>query len=246
MTRTLLFDVDHTLLFTGGAGGLAMARAFHQLYGIEDAFQAIEGSGRTDWNILRRGLAQHDIDDGTPFEELLPNFIDAYLEHLPKTLNEMPGSHVKPGIPQLLDALAERDDVRLGLATGNFKRACLLKLEYFELNAHLHDGGFGEDAEDRGEMVAKAIERLTGNSNGQRASDPVASASAKRDNTRTPSQIWVIGDTPRDVQAAQANGVRSLAVATGTNSLDELRSAGADVVLEDLSDTEAVLETLLG
>ena len=230
MTRTLLFDVDQTLLYTGGAGGLAMARAFHQLYGVEDAFQAIEGSGRTDWNILKRGLELHDLLDGTPIEELLPSFIDVYLEHLPATLREAPGGHVKPGVPELLDALATRDDVRLGLATGNFKRACLLKLAFFKLDAHLHDGGFGEDAEDRGELVAKAIERV--------ANGTAHGSDAKND-------VWVIGDTPRDVEAARANGARSLAVATGTSSVDDLLSAGADVALEDLSDTEAVLETLL-
>ncbi len=225
VTRTLLFDVDQTLLYTGGAGGLAMARAFHPLYGVEDAFQAVEGSGRTDWNILKRGLELHDLLDGTPIEELLPNFIDVYLEHLPATLRDTPGGHIKPGVPELLDALASHVDVRLGLATGNFKRACLLKLAFFKLDAHLHDGGFGEDAEDRGEMVAKAIERVT--------------------NESTPSQVWVIGDTPRDVEAARANGARSLAVATGTSSVDDLLAAGADVALEDLSDTEAVLSVLL-
>ena len=225
VTRTILFDVDQTLLYTGGAGSLAMARAFHQLYGIDDAFQAIEGSGRTDWNILKRGLELHDLLDGTPIEELLPSFIDAYLEHLPATLRDTPGGHIKPGVPELLEALAEHDDVRLGLATGNFKRACLLKLAFFKLDAHLHDGGFGEDAEDRGEMVAHAIQRIS--------------------NGTAPTQIWVIGDTPRDVEAARVNGARSLAVATGTSSVDDLLSAGADVALEDLSDTEAVLETLL-
>ncbi len=239
MTRTLLFDVDQTLLYTGGAGGLAMARAFHQLYGIDDAFQAIEGSGRTDWNILKRGLELHDLLDGTPIEELLPSFIDVYLEHLPATLRDTPGGHIKPGVPELLDALAEHDDVRLGLATGNFKRACLLKLAFFKLDAHLHDGGFGEDAEDRGEMVAKAIERI--------ASVSTASAPGHGDNTNgsVPSQVWVIGDTPRDVEAARANGARSLAVATGTSSVDDLLSAGADVALEDLSDTTAVLSVLI-
>ena len=213
MTRTLLFDVDQTLLYTGGAGSLAMARAFHQLYGIDDAFQAIEGSGRTDWNILKRGLELHDLLDGTPIEELLPSFIDVYLEHLPATLREAPGGHVKPGVPELLDALATRDDVRLGLATGNFKRACLLKLAHYKLDAHLSDGGFGEDAEDRGDMVTKAIQRV---SNGSR-----------------PNQIWIVGDTPRDVEAARANNVRCLAVATGDSTVDELRAAGADVVQID-------------
>lgn len=230
MTRTLLFDVDQTLLYTGGAGGLAMAGAFQQLYAIENGFTGIEGSGHTDWSILKRGLEHHGLLNGDlTFDAALPQFIDVYLEHLPRTLREAEGGHIKPGVPELLDALAKHaanGDVRLGLATGNFKRSCLLKLEFYKLNAHLSDGGFGEDAEDRGEMVGHAIRRVA---NGSSA-----------------SEIWVIGDTPRDVQAAAANGARCLAVATGTSSVDELLAEGADVALEDLADTERVLQALLG
>ena len=227
VTRTILFDVDHTLLYTGGAGGLAMARAFHQLHGIQNAFRNIEGIGRTDWSILKRGLQAHDLfDDTADFDDTVAAFIDAYVDHLATTLREPPEGYVEPGIPELLDALAARDDVRLGLATGNFRRACLLKLEYYELNAHLSEGGFGDDAEDRGDMVTRAIER-------------VATPSANGDNA-----IWIIGDTPRDVEAARANNVRCLAVATGDSTVDELRSAGADVVLKDLADTEGVLSVL--
>ncbi len=239
MTRTLLFDVDQTLLYSGGAGGLAMSRAFHQLYGIENGFKAIEASGRTDWAILKRGLESHGLLNGDlTFDAALPQFMDTYLEHLPQTLREAEGGHIKPGVPELLDALAghaANGDVRLGLATGNFKRSCLLKLEFYKLDAHLSEGGFGEDAEDRGEMVGHAIRRLTNGSNTH-----IASAAAG-DNT-----VWIIGDTPRDVQAAASNGARCLAVATGTSTVDELLAEGADVALEDLADTQRVLQALLG
>ena len=151
---------------------------------------------------------------------------DPSVDRAAPPLRGPPEGYVEPGIRELLDALAARDDVRLGLATGNFRRACLLKLEYYELNAHLTDGGFGEDAEDRGDMVRSAIQRL---SNGSK-----------------PGQIWIIGDTPRDVEAARANNVRCLAVATGDSSVDELRAAGADVALKDLSNTEEVLSALFG
>ena len=227
MTHTILFDVDHTLLYTGGAGGLAMGRAFQQLHGIENAFRNIEATGRTDWSIFKRGLQTHDLfDEAEDFDDTVTTFIDAYVGHLATTLREAPGGYVEPGIPELIDALAARDDVRLGLATGNFRRACLLKLEYYELNAHLTEGGFGEDAEDRGDMVKRAIQRL---SNGSK-----------------PGQIWIIGDTPRDVEAARANNVRCLAVATGDSTVDELRAAGADVALKDLANTEEVLSALFG
>ncbi len=240
MTHTILFDVDHTLLYTGGAGGLAMGRAFQQLHGIENAFQNIEATGRTDWSIFKRGLQTHDLfDDAQDFDDALAAFIDAYVGQLATTLREAPG-YVEPGIPELLDALAARDDVRLGLATGNFRRTCLLKLEYYELNAHLSEGGFGEDAENRGDMVTRAIERVA---SGLPASDRSAHGDNASNGSR-PNEIWIVGDTPRDVEAARANGVRSLAVATGESTAGELRAAGADVALKDLSNTEEVLSVL--
>ena len=250
VTRTILFDVDHTLLYTGRAGGLAMARAFHQLHGIQNAFRNIEGTGRTDWSILKRGLQAHDLFDETAdFNDTVANFIEAYVDHLATTLREPPEGYVEPGVPELLDALAARDDVRLGLATGNFRRACLLKLEYYELNGHLSEGGFGDDAEDRGDMVTRAIERVaTPSANGNTAAGaiervasslPASDKSADGDNA-----VWIIGDTPRDVEAARANNVRCLAVATGDSTVDELRAAGADVALKDLANTEEVLSVL--
>jgi len=240
VTHTILFDVDHTLLYTGGAGGLAMGRAFQQLHGIENAFQNIEATGRTDWSIFKRGLQTHDLfDDAQDFDDALAAFIDAYVGQLATTLREAPG-YVEPGIPELLDALAARDDVRLGLATGNFRRTCLLKLEYYELNAHLSEGGFGEDAENRGDMVTRAIERVA---SGLPASDRSAHGDNASNGSR-PNEIWIVGDTPRDVEAARANGVRSLAVATGESTAGELRAAGADVALKDLSNTEEVLSVL--
>jgi len=238
VTHTILFDVDHTLLYTGGAGGLAMGRAFQQLHGVENAFRNIEATGRTDWSILKHGLQTHDLfNEADDFDATVMTFIDTYVEHLADTLREAPGGYIEPGIPELLDALAARDDVRLGLATGNFRRACLIKLEYYELDAHLSEGGFGEDAEARGEMVTRAIERVAHRS-------PASGPSANGDSASQSSQIWIVGDTPRDVEAARSNGVRSLAVATGDSSVYELRAAGADVALKDLANTEEVLSVL--
>jgi len=224
----LLFDVDQTLLYSGGAGSLAMRRAFHRLYGIEDGFARVEFTGRTDWSILRDALREHGLLDGRPFEPEMARFLDTYLDLLAPTLREVQGGRVMPGVPELIAALAAREGVRAGLATGNFRKACFLKLRHFGLDAHLREGGFGDDAEDRGELVRIAIERVA---NGKVAD---------------PSAVWVIGDTVLDVTAARANNARALAVATGATPPDALRAAGADVVVDDLSDTEAILRVLLG
>lgn len=227
MSRIVLFDVDQTLLYSGGAGSLAMRRAFHQLYGVEDGFRRVEFSGRTDWAILRAALEQHELLDGDAqaFPRELARFQEAYYPLLERTLHEVEGGRTMPGVPELLAALSERDGVRRGLATGNFRRAAFMKLRHFRLDTYLTDGGFGDDAEDRARVVDIAIERVADG--------------AKADS------VWVIGDTPLDIDAAHANGALALAVATGPCSVAELNAAGADLALEDLSDTRAVLRALV-
>lgn len=226
MTRLFLFDVDMTLLYSGGAGSLAMDRALYDLFAIRDGFRSIEFSGRTDTAILRDALAQHALLDGS-FPDVLERFKDAYLRHLATTLVEVREGRVMPGVPELLPALDARDGVRLGLATGNFRHAAMMKLAHYGLERFFPDGGFGEDSEDRAEVVELAIRRLAG------AAPPAG------------DRIYVVGDTPLDIAAARANGVRSLAVATGRHFLDELAEAGADLVFKDLSDTQAVLSAVL-
>jgi phosphoglycolate phosphatase-like HAD superfamily hydrolase len=225
VTPLILWDVDQTLLYTGGAGGLAMRRAFEELYGIADGFARVEYSGRTDWSILKTAMEQHGLlNGGDSFEQEMPRFQELYYSLLTKTLVEIQG-RVMPGVPELLAALAERE-VSQGLATGNFRKAAFMKLDYFGLDGYLSEGGFGDDAEVRAGLVAVAIERM---SNGSK-----------------PGTVWVIGDTPLDIQAAHANGALALGVATGQRSVAELRADGADVALEDLSDTVAALAALLG
>jgi phosphoglycolate phosphatase-like HAD superfamily hydrolase len=131
-----------------------------------------------------------------------------------------------PGVRDVLDALAFRDGVRMGLGTGNFRRGGELKLRHYEIGEFFPGtpGGFGEDSESRDEVIAAGIARM---SNGTK-----------------PDRVVVIGDTPHDVTAAHANGAFALAVATGRNGVDELAACGADVALPDLSDVERVLRII--
>jgi phosphoglycolate phosphatase len=223
--RIILFDIDMTLLYSGGAGSLSMRRAFHQLYGIEDGFKRVEFSGRTDWSILRQALAHHDLLDGDEaFARELARFQETYYSILEPTLREIEGGRTLPGVPELLAAVSQRTDARRGLATGNFRRAAHMKLRHFGLDSYLSEGGFGDDAEDRARVVGIAIERVA--------------------NGAQPDVVWVIGDTALDIDAAHANGALALAVATGPLSVEELRASGADAAMQDLSDTEAVLRLL--
>lgn len=227
MKRLVLFDVDNTLLYSGGAGSLAMNRAFQEVFGIQDGFRNVEFSGRTDTAILRDALVQHGLLRS--FEESLERFKEAYFQYLPRTLHEIKG-RVMPGVPELLAALEAQGHVGLGLATGNFRQGATMKLAHYGLARFFQDGGFGDDAEDRALLVEMAIQRMTG-------SDPLP------DGNRS---VFIVGDTPLDIASASANGARALAVATGRHSLQELQAAGADLLFRDLSDTEAVLAAILG
>jgi phosphoglycolate phosphatase len=223
----ILWDIDNTLLYTGGAGSLGMARAFHDLYGVPDAFRRVEFSGRTDTAIFRDAAIEHGIDEDRIDEEIA-RFCDAYVPQLDAALHEVDGGRLMPGIRDILESLRARDDVAQALGTGNFRRGGELKLRHFEIDAFFPGtpGGFGEDSHDRHEVIRIAIDRM---SNGAR-----------------PERVVVIGDTPHDVTAAKANDAFALAVATGRNSTEELRAAGADAALEDLTDVAAALRLILG
>lgn len=224
MTKVLLFDIDHTLLYSGGAGVRAMDLAFRDLFGPENGFAKIEFSGRTDTAILRDALRLHAIDDD--FSTHLERFKEAYFHYLERTLPTTKGG-LMPGIASLLEDLAGRDEVLLGLATGNFRRGAELKLGHYHILHHFRDGGFGDDSEDRTQIVRLALQRL--------ASGPKAT-----------QRVAVIGDTPHDIASAKANGALAVGVATGKYGLKDLRHSGADVVLPDLSDTGAAIAALLG
>jgi phosphoglycolate phosphatase len=224
MARIFLFDIDNTLLNSAGAGGRAMNLAFRDLFGIEDGFEGVEFSGRTDSSIFRNGLLLHRLPDGD-FPALIARFEASYIGHLARTLPQKEG-HLLPGVPALLRALSETEGVRLGLATGNFRRGAMMKLEYYGIRRFFHGGGFGEDSEERSEVVALAIRRLGTRPGGR-------------------NSVYVVGDTPIDVEAAKANSAVAVAVATGTSSIEKLTRAGADIVFPDLGDVASVLGVLL-
>ena len=201
-----------------------MSLAFEEVFGIADAIQGVSMAGRTDAWILNDAVAAHGIPPDSPH---LVRFREVYVRHLTSEL-EKPGVNRKglmPGVRELLDALAARDDVYLALLTGNYEAGARLKLEYFDLWKYFPCGAFGDDAPHRNVLVPKALARVE----------------ACEGLTFAPGDTVVIGDTPLDVECAAHVGARSLAVATGSYSVEDLRAAGADAVLEDLSDIEGVV-----
>jgi phosphoglycolate phosphatase len=201
-----------------------MSLAFEDVFAIGNALTGIPMAGRTDAWILNDAAAAHGI---SPDASELSRFRDRYLHHLAIEL-EQTGTARKglmPGVRELLDALAPRDDVYLALLTGNYEAGARLKLEYFDLWKYFSCGAFGDAAPHRNVLVPKALTAVAA------CGGPVFTA----------ADAIVIGDTPLDVGCAAHVGARSLAVATGSHSVEELRAAGADVVLKDLSDTEEVV-----
>ena len=227
MTRLLLFDIDGTLVLTGGAGARAMLRAFTDLFGFSDGLGSISMAGRTDAWIVAQMAAAHGIAVG---EAEVRAFHDTYLRYLgEEILQPGPRKGILPGVRELLDALASRDDVHLALLTGNYRRGAEIKLGYFDLWRYFSTGAFGDDAHDRNGLLWTAI-------------DNVIAAGGPR---ARPSETLIIGDTPLDVAVAVAGGARSLGVATGSYDVDTLLESGADAAVPDLSDTAAVM-TVLG
>ncbi|MHB8574230.1 MAG: HAD family hydrolase [Dehalococcoidia bacterium] len=222
-----LFDIDQTLIRTGGAGSRAMDRTFGRLYGLERAFAGIEFAGRTDGAILRECYTRHELHDRDLILEFA-RFREAYLLDL---TDEMPASvcEVLPGVVPLLDALAARPDIALGLGTGNYRDAAEIKLRHVALWDRFLDGGFADDSEQRAEVIGAALRRT-------RAAAGLNEAGV---------DAWIIGDSPHDVHAAKANGLRVVGVATGHSSPADLLAAGADIAFVDLSDTEAFLKATL-
>ena len=224
--RLILFDIDGTLVLTGGAGGRAMTRAFREVFGVENGLASVSMAGRTDAWIVARMASHHGIACG---DEILSRFHDAYIGHLRREIHEPgPQKGILPGVREVLDALKNDPRACLALLTGNFERGARIKLEYFDLWKYFVGGAFGDTTHDRNSLLGTAIERV----------------SAACGLSMRPSDVTIVGDTPLDVAVALAGGARSLAVATGGYDRETLKASGADVVLDDLLDVRAALDAI--
>jgi phosphoglycolate phosphatase len=227
LSALVLFDIDGTLLLSGGAGVRAMTRAFEHTFGVADAFDGIPIAGFTDSFLLSKALQRAGLDDG---HEAHTRFRDEYLRILPDEIAK-PGSGrrgLMPGVEHLLRDLAASDFAHSALLTGNYQRAAHIKLAHFGVSHYFSWGAFGDDSPDRTELARLALTRA------EERGVPLAAR----------EKPIVIGDTPHDVACARAIGARAVAVATGGYSVDDLHACGADVVLPDLADTAAVIAVL--
>ncbi len=219
--NVILFDIDGTLVRTGGAGKAAMEDALRDAFGVAEIVDTVPYSGRTDRAIGLDLLTAHGVDPTPDNQDRLHR---GYLERLPEALKRYRGE-VCPGVGDLIADLHPRDGVVLGLLTGNVRAGARHKLGHFGLWDYFHFGGFGDEHYDRDDVARSALAEVQRHAGRQ----------------VDPASVWVVGDTPLDVRCARAIGAKAVAVATGWHPLDELTAAEADVTLEDLSDLPRVL-----
>jgi phosphoglycolate phosphatase len=211
----VLFDIDATLITTGGAGAKAWRRSFHDLYGVDVDIMAYTVSGQTDPEVARDSFVGALRREPEPDE--LARVIAGYLDALPEAVETSPGYRVMPGVDGVLPRLRDAG-ILLGLTTGNLETAAHIKLSRADLNRYFAFGGYGSDSGDRAELTRRGIGRAA-----EIRGEPVP-----------PAECDVVGDTPRDVAAAHGAGAVAVGVATGDYSLDDLRKAGAEHVLATL------------
>src|SRR5271165_516455 len=215
----ILWDIDGTILHSGGAGMKALQAALESVFGASGSFAGIEFAGRTDPWIIRQIFARFGIEDT---RKNLESYVDGYIEALPRTLASS-GACVLPGVSEILARAAAHPDVAQGLLTGNIRRGAQAKLGFHGLWDFFPIGAFADDSEVRNELGPHALRRARGHWG--------VDFPAER--------VWIVGDTPHDIFCARAFGARVLAVATGGSKLPELAAHNPDAVLEHLGDQEA-------
>jgi phosphoglycolate phosphatase len=216
----LLFDIDGTLLTTDGAGRLAMRQAAMDRFGVEEDLRQITIAGNTDGRIIRAVLEKHSIPVTS---ENIRLYQEGYLARLEENLLRTPGI-VLPGVIDLLDAIETVEYAR-GLLTGNLERGARLKLGTHSLSERFEFGAFADDSSDRNELGTFAQSR----------------AEALFRLSFDKQQVFVIGDTPRDIACGKSIGARTMAVATGEYSFEQLGFHGPDFLFEDFTSTGEVL-----
>lgn len=222
--RLYLFDIDGTLITSGGAGVTSFTDAVREICGSIAPLDGINFAGNTDTGIAREVLLAAGME---PSQESIVALLDAYLGKLADRIHRHQGS-LLPGIIPLLDRMREHPDCVLALLTGNLAKGAEVKLSHYGVWHYFGFGAYADDHHIRNEL------------------GPVAQARALEEHGEefTPDRIHVIGDTPRDIECGKAFGALTVAVATGHYSREELASHSPDFLFDDFSDVEAVMAAI--
>jgi len=218
-TTLLLWDIDGTLIASGGAGMRALRAALSRVFAIDGPLDDVDFAGRTDTWIMRRIFEKFGLP---ATEENFTRYFEGYVAALPTEMTN-PHARVLPGVRELLSAVAARTDLAQGLLTGNARRGAAVKLGHHGLWDYFPFGGFADDGEFRNDISPHALRRA-------------------HEHTRVkfaPDRVWVIGDTPYDIECGRVIGARTLAVATGSHTPAQLAAHAPDALLPDLADADA-------
>jgi phosphoglycolate phosphatase len=222
--KIILFDIDGTLVDVGDASKRAFNKAFFEKFNTEPVRDGVRVHGSTD-PVIRKNLMLktfgRDFKD-SEYEDLN----NRYVELLEQEVLVEEKYLVLPGVSELLEILSKREDVAIGLQTGNIEPAVKHKLGRGQLNKYFYFGGFGSDHEERSEIIKVALER----------------AKWLLDEDFNINDVYIVGDTPFDVEAGKVAGVKTIAVTTGIFSHDELSVSKPDFIFNDLSDRERILQ----
>ncbi|HID95997.1 MAG TPA: HAD family hydrolase [Candidatus Latescibacteria bacterium] len=225
--RLVLFDVDGTILNSGGAGRRAIKRALIEVFGTTGSADSFPFAGKTDPQIILELMT----GEGLPEELIrrkLGTFFKVYIRNLEEEI-PVARKQLYPGVRELLSNLSDMAQTILGLLTGNIREGAEIKLKAFDLNNYFQIGAYGDDSEDRYKLPQIAISRTA----------------EKFGRSFWGKEVVIVGDTPHDINCGKAVEAKSVAVATGWTSLDELKNHKPDYIFEDFSDYEKVIEAIL-
>jgi phosphoglycolate phosphatase len=226
--KLILFDIDGTLIWPDGAGRAAMERALTEIFGLAGPTTSLPMAGKTDRQIITELLIGAGLDQAT-IQARLPECFQAITRHMAQTTRQRQ-IRVCPGVPALLAQLSEQPEAVLGLLTGNLATSAPIKLRAANLDPTIFCvGAYGNDAADRSQLPAVAINR----------------AQALTGYVFEGKNVVIIGDTPADVTCGQHLDVTAVGVATGSYPLEALRAAGADYVFPDLTGTDQIMQAIL-
>ena len=219
---TILFDIDGTIMTSDHAGTNAMAKTAKELFQV-DEIGPLNVHGRCD-----RGIVAELFESlGVSYDQHREEFCRRYYENLPASLVENK-ARLLPGVDLLLKQLQQRDNVALGLLTGNLHEAAKIKLKQVQVDHFFAFGGYGDDFADRNDVAAQAV----------------ASAKTALGESFSEDRIWVLGDTQNDIRCARSIGAKALAVETGGGSAEELRAENPDLLLPNLEDCQHWVDSL--
>lgn len=225
MDKLVLFDIDKTLIKTTKAHGAVFSETFNKVYGIDTNIDIIEHHGMTDLQIVFEVLKKNGLDEAT-IKSKLEEYIKVVLSSFRERINKEE-IILLDGVRELLDELNKKD-VLMGLVTGNLEPVAEIKLKMVGLNDYFKVGGFGSDDVNRTNLVKIAIKKAEDNFN-----------------FKFNNNVFLIGDTPRDMKAGKEAGVKTIGVMTGIYLEGQLKEGGADFVLPDLKNKEEILKIIL-